>query len=91
MVSPGPGWCCQPSGACLIVTLPLSFWDLFEEARCSLPQLILDLDEALMHCRGEVSDYVLMEGRGFGFVTYRDPQHAQQFLEVARCCLRAIL
>ena len=32
--------------------------------------------------RGEVSDYVLMEGRGFGFVTYADAQHAQQFLEV---------
>ena len=25
---------------------------------------------------------MLMEGRGFGFVTYRDPQNAQQFLEV---------
>ena len=35
-------------------------------------------------CRGEVSDYVLMEGRGFGFVTYGDPQNAQQFLEVSR-------
>lgn len=34
-------------------------------------------------CRGEVSDYVLMEGRGFGFVTFKDPQNAQQFLEVA--------
>ena len=32
--------------------------------------------------RGEVSDYVLMEGRGFGFVTYADPAHAQAFLEV---------
>ncbi|EIE22873.1 hypothetical protein COCSUDRAFT_66433 [Coccomyxa subellipsoidea C-169] len=30
---------------------------------------------------GEVSDYVLMEGRGFGFVTFKDPQNAQQFLE----------
>ena len=35
--------------------------------------------------RGEVSDYVLMEGRGFGFVTFKDPQNAQQFLEVASC------
>ena len=29
-----------------------------------------------------MSDIVLMEGRGFGFVTYSDPQSAQQFLEV---------
>jgi hypothetical protein len=29
-----------------------------------------------------VTDHVLMEGRGFGFVTYADPAHAQQFLEV---------
>lgn len=33
-------------------------------------------------CRGDVSDYVLMEGRGFGFVTFQDPTHAQSFLEV---------
>lgn len=33
-------------------------------------------------CRGDVSDYVLMEGRGFGFVTFEDPAHAQSFLEV---------
>lgn len=33
-------------------------------------------------CRGEMSDIVLMEGRGFGFVTYTDPQCAQAFLEV---------
>ena len=33
-------------------------------------------------CRGDVSDYVLMEGRGFGFVTFQDPAHAQSFLEV---------
>lgn len=33
-------------------------------------------------CRGEVSDYVMMEGRGFGFVTYKDPTSAQRFLEV---------
>ena len=32
--------------------------------------------------RGDVSDYVLMEGRGFGFVTFADPTHAQSFLEV---------
>ena len=32
--------------------------------------------------RGEMSDIVLMEGRGFGFVTYADPQCAQAFLEV---------
>ena len=38
-------------------------------------------------CRGEVSDYVLMEQRGFGFVTYADPAHAQAFLEV--CAMRA--
>ena len=25
---------------------------------------------------------MLMEGRGFGFVTYADPAHAQAFLEV---------
>ncbi len=31
-----------------------------------------------------MSDYVLMEGRGFGFVTYKDPANAQQFLEVRR-------
>ena len=33
--------------------------------------------------RGEVSDYVLMEQRGFGFVTFTDPAHAQAFLEVS--------
>ncbi len=32
--------------------------------------------------RGEMSDIVLMDGRGFGFVTYTDPQCAQSFLEV---------
>ncbi|KAK9823203.1 hypothetical protein WJX72_001083 [[Myrmecia] bisecta] len=30
---------------------------------------------------GEVADYVLMEGRGFGFVTFKDPASAQTFLE----------
>jgi hypothetical protein len=30
-----------------------------------------------------MSDIVLMEGRGFGFVTYADPQCAQAFLEVS--------
>ena len=34
-------------------------------------------------CRGEVSDYVLMEQRGFGFVTFTDPAHAQTFLEAS--------
>lgn len=29
-----------------------------------------------------MSDIVLMDGRGFGFVTYTDPQCAQSFLEV---------
>ena len=32
--------------------------------------------------RGELADYVLMEGRGFGFVTFSDPASAQTFLEV---------
>ena len=32
--------------------------------------------------RGELSDHVLMEGRGFGFVTFTDPASAQSFLEV---------
>jgi hypothetical protein len=31
-----------------------------------------------------MSDIVLMEGRGFGFVTYTDPQCAQAFLEVSQ-------
>lgn len=33
-----------------------------------------------------------MEGRGFGFVTFKDPQNAQQFLEVAtsRICIREL-
>ena len=30
----------------------------------------------------QVTDYVLMEGRGFGFVTFSDPASAQTFLEV---------
>lgn len=30
---------------------------------------------------GELSDIVLMEGRGFGFVTFKEPASAQQFLE----------
>lgn len=40
----------------------------------------------LQYCQewGEVTDHVLMEGRGFGFVTYADPANATQFLEV-RC------
>ncbi|DBA69944.1 TPA: hypothetical protein ACH3X2_012437 [Trebouxia sp. C0005] len=40
-------------------------------------------DTLLNYCRqwGDVSDYVLMEGRGFGFVTFTDPAHAQSFLE----------
>ena len=29
-----------------------------------------------------MSDIVLMEGRGFGFVTFRDSEHANKFLEV---------
>ena len=32
--------------------------------------------------RGDMSDIVLMEGRGFGFVTFRDSEHANKFLEV---------
>ena len=32
--------------------------------------------------RGEINDAVVMEGRGFGFVTFEDPKHAQNFLEV---------
>jgi hypothetical protein len=32
--------------------------------------------------RGELADYVLMEGRGFGFITFSDPAGAQTFLEV---------
>ena len=32
--------------------------------------------------QGEVSDHVLMEGRGFGFVTFADPQNAKNFLDV---------
>lgn len=46
----------------------------------SLHQLLCDTAEN--RCRGDVSDYVLMEGRGFGFVTFQDPTHAQSFLEV---------
>ena len=32
--------------------------------------------------RGEMTDIVLMEGRGFGFVTFRDQLNAHKFLEV---------
>jgi hypothetical protein len=31
--------------------------------------------------RGELADIVVMEGRGFGFVTYADPKNAATFLE----------
>lgn len=52
-------------------------------------QIIHEYNSFHIWSRGEVSDYVLMEGRGFGFVTYKDPQNAQQFLEVAvRCRFR---
>ncbi|CAD7695061.1 unnamed protein product [Ostreobium quekettii] len=30
---------------------------------------------------GEISDAVVMEGRGFGFVTFEDPKNSQNFLE----------
>eukprot|EP00983_Pelagomonas_calceolata_P052030 1142665-Pelagomonas_calceolata.AAC.5 len=30
---------------------------------------------------GELADIVVMEGRGFGFVTYADPKNAATFLE----------
>lgn len=36
-----------------------------------------DLD---LHRRGEISDIVVMETRGFGFVTFADPASAQSFL-----------
>jgi hypothetical protein len=41
-------------------------------------------ENLLAYCSewGEVTDHVLMEGRGFGFVTYADPANAAQFLEV---------
>jgi RNA recognition motif-containing protein len=32
-------------------------------------------------CRGEISDAVVMEGRGFGFVTFADPANAEAFLQ----------
>ena len=32
--------------------------------------------------RGEIIDAMVMEGRGFGFVTFEDPRNAQNFLEV---------
>lgn len=37
-------------------------------------------------CRGDITDFVLMEGRGFGFVTYADPASAQAMLEVRSQC-----
>lgn len=50
----------------------------------------------LQYCQewGEVTDHVLMEGRGFGFVTYADPANATQFLEVIRtsyCLIECLL
>ena len=39
-------------------------------------------ERLLSCCRGEVSDYVMMEGRGFGFATFKDPSSAQRFLDV---------
>lgn len=39
-------------------------------------------ESLLSYCRGEVSDYVMMEGRGFGFATFKDPSSAQRFLDV---------
>lgn len=42
-------------------------------------------------CRGDISDYVLMEGRGFGFVTYVDPASAQAFLEASPSLLQHFL
>jgi RNA recognition motif-containing protein len=31
---------------------------------------------------GSLADVAVMEGRGFAFVTFADPRHAQAFLEV---------
>jgi hypothetical protein len=33
-------------------------------------------------CRGEVKDAVVMDKKGYGFVTFADPKAAMQFLEV---------
>lgn len=35
-------------------------------------------------CRGAITDAVVMEGRGFGFVTFESPLSAQAFLEVMK-------
>jgi len=35
-----------------------------------------------MDCRGEVVDSVVMENKGYGFVTFKNPQDAMEFLEV---------
>lgn len=39
-------------------------------------------EEFAIASRGGVSDAVVMENRGFGFVTFEDPTAAQKFLEV---------
>ena len=33
-------------------------------------------------CRGEVADAVVMDRKGYGFVTFADPKNAMDFLEV---------
>ncbi len=62
------------------------YFDLMRDQyfRALLCEQKYELHFGLRHsvCSGVTSDYVLMEGRGFGFVTFTDPAHAQSFLEV---------
>ena len=95
MVCPLPGGAAKPLARYLI---PDPLFVLLGPPRrcgtcCSCDSCVSPSSEASAcdPCRGEVSDYVLMEGRGFGFVTYRDPQNAQQFLEVPCCCFCATI
>lgn len=37
---------------------------------------------ALLVCRGTVADAVVMDRKGYGFVTFADPKDAMTFLEV---------
>ena len=41
-----------------------------------------EIEIATVLCRGEITDAVVMDGRGFGFITFLEPEKAQQFLEV---------
>lgn len=50
--------------------------------RHGLAVLALMLSRLVTVCRGTVADAVVMDRKGYGFVTFADPKDAMTFLEV---------